>query len=138
VKLLLLKNRLKKGWAWLKHHWYVPLVVMALLVALLIWALTKNSMFVGMLMDVMENSRVSHRAEVDKLNEIHNRESDARKSILNEYNKNIELLEKEYAEKDKELDTKKKKEIKRLVKEGYNDPDKLARELANLYGLEHG
>lgn len=138
MKLLLLKNRLKKGWAWLKHHWYVPLVVMALLVALLIWALTKNSMFVGMLMDVMENSRVSHRAEVDKLNEIHNRESDARKSILNEYNKNIELLEKEYAEKDKELDTKKKKEIKRLVKEGYNDPDKLARELANLYGLEHG
>ena len=138
MKLLLLKNRLKKGWAWLKHHWYVPLVVMALLVALLIWALTKNSMFVGMLMDVMENSRVSHRAEVDKLNEIHNRESDARKSILNEYNKNIELLEKEYAEKDKELDTKKKKEIKRLVKEGYNNPDKLARELANLYGLEHG
>ena len=138
MKLLLLKNRLKKGWAWLKHHWYVPLVVMALLVALLIWALTKNSMFVGMLMDVMENSRVSHRAEVDKLNEIHNRDSDARKSILNEYNKNIELLEKEYAEKDKELDTKKKKEIKRLVKEGYNDPDKLARELANLYGLEHG
>ena len=138
MKLLLLKNRLKKGWAGLKHHWYVPLVVMALLVALLIWALTKNSMFVGMLMDVMENSRVSHRAEVDKLNEIHNRESDARKSILNEYNKNIELLEKEYAEKDKELDTKKKKEIKRLVKEGYNNPDKLARELANLYGLEHG
>lgn len=137
MKLLLLKNRLKKGWAWLKHHWYVPLVVMALLVALLIWALTKNSMFVGMLMDVMENSRVSHRAEVDKLNEIHNRESDARKSILNEYNKNIELLEKEYTEKDKELGAKKKKEIKRLVKEGYNDPDKLARELAKLYGLEH-
>ena len=36
------------------------------------------------------------------------------------------------------LDSKKKKELKKLIEESYNDPDKLARELARLYGLEHG
>jgi len=57
---------------------------------------------------------------------------------LAEYNKNIEILEKEYAEKNQELEADKKKEIKKLVEEGYNDPDVLARELARLFGLEHG
>jgi len=138
VKLLLLKNRLKKAWSWLKHHWYVPLAAMGLIIAFLIYLLTKNGAFVGLLMDVLENARKSHHAEVDKLNEIHSRETAERKHILDEYNKNVKKLEKEYAEKDQELDAKKKKEIKKLVEEGYNDPEKLAQELAKLYGLEHG
>jgi predicted secreted protein len=89
-------------------------------------------------MDVLENSRKSHQKEVEKLNEIHNRESEERKRILEEYNKNIDILKKEYADKDRELDSEKKKEIKKLVEEGYNDPEKLSRELAKLYGLEYG
>jgi len=138
MSLLLLKNKIKKCWVWLKHHWYVPLVVMGLIIALLIWALTKNGAFVASLMDVLENSRKSHQKEVEKLNEIHNRESEERKRILEEYNKNIDILKKEYADKDRELDSEKKKEIKKLVEEGYNDPEKLSRELAKLYGLEYG
>ena len=138
MKWLLLKNRLKKAAVWLKHHWYVPLVVMALIIAFLIYLLTKNSMFVGLLTDVLDNANKSHRDEVDKLNEIHAHETRERGRILKEYNKNIKILEKEYAENSVKLDAKKKKEIKRLVEEGYNDPDVLARELARLYGLEYG
>ena len=138
MNLLLFKNRVKKAWSWLKHHWYVPLAVMGLIIAFLIYLLTKNSMFVGLLTDVLDNASDSHRAEVDKLNEIHAHETRERSRILKEYNKNVEKLEKEYAAKDRELDEKKKKEIKKLVEEGYNEPDVLARELARLFGLEHG
>jgi len=138
VTLLVLKNRLKKGWAWLKHRWYIPLVFLLLAVALLLWALTKNGMFVATLMDILENSRESHKKEIEKLNEIHVRETAERQRILSEYNKNIEKLEKEYAEGNTSLDSAKKKEIKKLVEEGYTDPDVLAREIARLYGLEHG
>ena len=111
---------------------------MGLIIAFLIYLLTKNSMFVGLLTDVLDNASDSHRAEVDKLNEIHAHETRERSRILKEYNKNVEKLEKEYAAKDRELDEKKKKEIKKLVEEGYNEPDVLARELARLFGLEHG
>ena len=38
----------------------------------------------------------------------------------------------------KALNTAKKKELKKLIDESYNDPDRLARELAELYGLERG
>tara|TARA_R110002020_G_scaffold370908_1_gene582555 strand:+ start:174 stop:461 length:288 start_codon:yes stop_codon:yes gene_type:complete len=95
-------------------------------------------MAMGLLSDLLENARKSHRDEVDKLNEIHARATSDRARILDEYNKNIDKLEKEYAERDEDLDEKKKKEIKRLVEKGYNNPDVLARELARLYGFENG
>ena len=82
--------------------------------------------------------QASTQEEIDKLNEIEHNASRERARILSEYNKNIEQLEKEYAEKDLELDKKKKKEIKKLVEKGYNDPDVLSREIARLYGFEHG
>jgi len=123
---------------WFKHHWYFPLIFSALLLGVVVWIVTRNSMYVGLLTDILENSTKAHREEVDKLNEIHNRSTAERAKILSEYNKNIEKLEKEYADKGEELDSKKKKEIKKLVEEGYNDPDILSRELAKLYGLEYG
>ena len=138
MKWLAFKNRAKKTILWFKHHWYFPLIFSGLLLAVIVWIVTKNSMYVGLLTDILENSTKSHREEVDKLNEIHSRSTAERAKILREYNKNIEKLEKEYADKGEELDSKKKKEIKKLVEEGYNDPDILSRELAKLYGIEHG
>jgi len=138
VNLLLLKSRVKKILSWLKHYWYIPLLLVALVLAILVWAFTKNGTYVATLIDLLENSRESYKKEIDKLNEIHNREAEEKKRVLAEYNKNIEILEKEYAEKNQELEADKKKEIKKLVEEGYNDPDVLARELARLFGLEHG
>lgn len=138
MNLLLLKSRFKKVFSWLKHHWYVPLLVLALIIAVLIWTVTRNGAYIATLLDVLENSRESYRKEVEKLNEIRRREDEEKQRVLSEYNKNIEKLEKEYADNNEELNAAKKKEIKKLVEEGYNDPERLSRELARLYGLEHG
>lgn len=131
-------SRLKRAWVWTKHYWYVPFIIMGLIIGFLLYVITRNSMYVGLLTDVLDNASKSHQEEIDKLNEIEHNASRERARILSEYNKNIEQLEKEYAEKDLELDKKKKKEIKKLVEKGYNDPDVLSREIARLYGFEHG
>jgi F0F1-type ATP synthase membrane subunit b/b' len=134
----LFRSRLKRAWVWTKHHWYIPFVIMGLIIGFLLYVITRNSMYVGLVTDVLDNARKSHQEEIDKLNEIEHHASRERARILSEYNKNIDKLEKEYTEKDQELDEKKKKEIKKLVEEGYNDPDVLSREIARLYGFEHG
>ena len=134
----LFKSRIKKVWSWFKHHWYIPLLLMGIIIALLIWLLTRNGAYVAALIGVLESSREAHRKEVETLNEIDAQATRDRQRILDQYNKNIKKLEKAYAEKDKELDGTKKKEIKKLVEEGYNDPERLSREIARLYGLEHG
>ena len=100
--------------------------------------ITKNGSYVAGLIDLLEKSRENHRKEVDKLNEIHANEASEKKRILAEYEKNLSLLEKEYSEKNEELDSKKKKELKNMVENGYDDPEALSREIARMFGLEHG
>tara|TARA_Y100000310_G_C20540084_1_gene742819 strand:+ start:482 stop:898 length:417 start_codon:yes stop_codon:yes gene_type:complete len=138
VKWLVVKAFLKKAWVWTKHHWYIPLLISLLIIALLVWMITKNGSYVAALIDILEKSRENHRKEVDKLNEIHAKEASEKKRILAEYEKNLSLLEKEYSKKNEELDSKKKKELKNMVEEGYDDPEALSREISRMFGLEHG
>jgi ribosome-binding ATPase YchF (GTP1/OBG family) len=138
MKWFALKTFLKKAAIWTKNNWYVPILVLLLLAAVLVYAITKNGIYVGALMDLLEKGRENHRKEVEKLNEIHAKEASEKKRISREYEKNLSLIEKEYSKKNEELGSKKKKELKKLVEAGYNDPETLSREIARLYGLEHG
>ena len=132
------KTTLKKIFVWTKSHRYVPLVAMAIIIAFLVSALTRNGAYVGSLLDLLDNSRKSYKKEVDTLNEIYSRETEKKNQILEEYGKNVKKLEEEYDKRDDELTNEKKKELKKLVDESYNDPDKLAREVAEAFGLEYG
>ena len=114
------------------------MLVLLGIVGLLLFALTRNSAFLSSVMDAYKNSRESYKKEVDALNEIHSREVEKRNQVLEEYNKNVKRLEEEHNSRDDELDSKKKKELKKLIEESYNDPEKLAKELARLYGMENG
>ena len=44
----------------------------------------------------------------------------------------------ELEKKGESLDKEKEAELKRIVDEGYNDPEKLAKELAEAFGIENG
>jgi hypothetical protein len=109
-----------------------------MVVGLLLFALTRNSAFLAAVIDAYEGSRESYKKEIEILNETHKKEAEEKSKALEEYNKNLKVLEEEYASRNETLDSEKKKELKKLVEESYNDPDMLARELAKLYGLENG
>jgi hypothetical protein len=138
VKWLAIKTFLKKGWVWTKAHAWVPILGLLGIVGFLLYVITRNSAFLAAVLDAAAGSRESYKKEVDLLNESHKKEAEEKSKVLEEYNKSLQALEEEYAKRDEELDSKKKKELKKLVEESYNNPDKLARELARLYGLEHG
>jgi len=123
---------------WTKAHWWAPVLFLLMVVGLLLFALTRNSAFLAAVIDAYEGSRESYKKEIEILNETHKKEAEEKSKALEEYNKNLKVLEEEYASRNETLDSEKKKELKKLVEESYNDPDMLARELAKLYGLENG
>ena len=47
-------------------------------------------------------------------------------------------MEEEFASRGEKLNRSKKAELKRLVDESYNDPEKLSKELAEAFGLKYG
>jgi len=131
LTLLALKSTLKKTWTWLRHNWYVPAVVVYTLV---LWFLFRNK---TKALEVLEIRSKSYENQIKTIEEAHKKEIEARDKILKNYDNVLTQLEKDYEEKNMKLDTKKKKEIKKIVKQFNDRPDDLAKILAERYGIDY-
>jgi hypothetical protein len=125
------KTFLKKTWAWLKHNWYVPAV---LVYTLVLWILFRRK---DKALDVLEIRSESYKKQIDAINEIHKEEVEKRDKILEKYGTILKDLEEQYQKDSLELDEKKKNEVKKLVEKYNEQPDELAKLLAEKYGLEY-
>jgi len=120
---------LKKVWAWLKHNWYVPAVMVYTLV---LWVLFRKK---DKAREVLEVRAESYEKQIEAINKSHDEEIKKRDEILTTYKDIVEQLEKEFENDKKELDTKKKQEIKNIVKEYHGKPDELAALMAEKFGF---
>ena len=129
MTLLAIKSFFKKAWVWLKHNWKVPLII---LYTLALWLLfrRKDAAFL-----VLEERNKSYKAQIDVINQSHKEELEKRNKVIEKYNDLVSQLEDQYAADNKELDEAKKKEIKDIVEKHHDDPNALARMLAEKYGL---
>ena len=136
--MTLLKAKLiaKKVWLGAKKFWWVIILGMLFVCAALISAVTRNGALLAGVLDLLESKRESHKAEVDTLTRIHDTEVADKNKRLEEHLKRRAQLEEEFKKRGEELDAEKEAELKRLVDEGYNDPEKLARDLADAFGLK--
>ena len=124
-----IKTGLKKTWAWLKHNWHAPVVVIYTVV---LWVLFRRK---DKAREILEIRAKSYEEQIKELNRLHEEEVQKRNDILDEYLAIVEELEKQHDRDNEKLDQKKKKEIKRLVEEYHEKPDELARMLADRYGF---
>ena len=138
MKWLAFKKTAKKVWIWTKTHWYLPILFLAFIVAFLIWAIARNGAFMATLFDVWESSRASYDEQLAVLEGVHKKETSERDKILEEYNRNLKKIEKDYGDQGELLASEKKKALDELIEKGYGDPDELAKKIAELYGLEDG
>tara|TARA_R110000824_G_scaffold113687_4_gene263592 strand:+ start:3971 stop:4363 length:393 start_codon:yes stop_codon:yes gene_type:complete len=123
------KAFLKKAWTWLKHNWYVPLIIVY---TLFLWVLFRRK---DEALKVLEIRSESYKAQIETINKIHAEEIKKRDEILKKYAETVKKLEDEYIKNNKELDEKKKKEVKEIVEKYYNDPDTLANMISDKFGF---
>jgi hypothetical protein len=136
MTLLKLKTISKKLWLWAKKFWWAIVIGLLFLCAALIGALTRNGALLTGVIDLLEAKRDQHDQEMETLSHIHNTEITEKNLRLEEHLKRRSELEEEFKKRGETLDKEKEAELKRLVDEGYNDPEKLAKELAKAFGLE--
>ena len=128
----------KQAWLWAKKFWWAIVIVLLFIGAGLASALMRNGVLLARVMDLLDAKRDQHDQEMETLSHIHNTEV-AEKNLRLEQNLKIKKELKEQYEKDgKLLDKRKEAELKKLVDEGYNDPEKLAKQIADAFGLENG
>ena len=136
MTILRLKTLSKKVFLWAKRFWWVIVLGLGFLCAGLIAMLTKNAGVLANVLDLMDAKRDAHDQEMETLAHIHNTEIAEKEARLKEHEIRRKEIEDEFKKRGETLDKEKEAELKRMVDEGYNDPEKLARELAKAFGLE--
>ena len=131
ITFLALKTVLKKAWVWIKHNWLVPAV---LIYTLVLWVMfrRKDTAFT-----VLEERNKSYKNQIDVINKSHEEELEKRNKIIEKYNGLIIKIEEKYSADRQELDNKKRKEVKDMVEKYHDDPDALAKLIAEKYGLNY-
>ena len=133
-----LKLIAKQAWLWAKKFWWAIVIVLLLIGAGLASALMRNGVLLARVMDLLDEKRNQHDQEMETLSHIHNTEVAEKNLRLEEHLRITKELKEQYEKEGKLLDKRKEAELKKLIDEGYNDPEKLAKEIARAFGLENG
>ena len=133
-----LKLFAKQAWLWAKKFWWAIIIVLLFIGAALASALMRNGVLLARVMDLLDAKRDQHDQEMETLSHIHNTEVSEKNLRLEQHLKITKQLKEQYEKEGKLLDRRKEAELKKLVDEGYNDPEKLAKEIARAFGLENG
>tara|TARA_A100001515_G_scaffold141997_2_gene139934 strand:- start:131 stop:529 length:399 start_codon:yes stop_codon:yes gene_type:complete len=132
-----MKIKLIAGKAWLlakKFWWAIVLGLLALIACLIGWG-TRNAGLLTKVIDLLDAKRDQHDAELETLSHIYNTEVAEKNLRLQEHLKRKEELKNKFEERGDTLDKAKEAELKKLVDESYNDPEKLAKQIADAFGL---
>ena len=138
MKLLKLKLAVKKAWLRAKKFWWAIILGLLFLVVALVGMLTRNGAYLASLLDLMDAKRDAHEQEAGELERIREAENDEKNKRLVEHQKKMAELQEEFIKRGETLDAEKEAELKRMVDKGYNDPEKLARDIAEAFGLKNG
>jgi len=128
----------KQAWLWAKKFWWMIVIVLLFVGACMASALLRNGVLLARVMDLLDAKRNQHDQEMETLSHIHNTEIAEKNLRLEEHFKRKEELARELEARGDSLSKEKEAELKKLVDEGYNDPEKLAKQIANAFGLENG
>ena len=125
----------KQAWLWAKKFWWAIVLGLLVLVAGLISWATRNAGLLAKALELLDAKRDQHDAELATLSHIHNTEIVEKNLRLEEHLKRKEELKRQFEERGESLDAQKEAELKKMVDEGYNDPEKLAKQIADAFGL---
>lgn len=124
------KHFLQRAWVWTKNYWYIPLLVVLALAALLV----KRT---DIATKLLKTRTESYKEQIDVLNESHANEIEKRDEIIRVHQEVMEQLDGQLESDLQEVDRKKEKRIKELVEENHDNPEGLSRALGDAFGIKY-
>jgi len=129
---LVVKHVSKKIWLWIKHHWYIPLLVVYSLVLFVVFR--KDGLSA---LEILYTTKDSYAKQIKAVNEAHEEELAKRNDILKKYNTIVDDIDAQHEVDKRKLDSHKKKMIKDLVENYHEDPEELTRMLKITFGINY-
>lgn len=120
---------LAKVWVYCKKFWFVFAGVLGF-VLFSAWRSDRSS-----LSKTLEEIKKAHDDELREIQEAQAQRDRDRIESERRLQEHLALIEKQYVQAQKELDDKKKQELRRIIEETKDDPAELARRLADATGF---
>ena len=120
---------IKKAWAWCKKNWKL---FVGAAIPIIIMIVTRRS---GDISKILDRVRDDYEKEIDVINKSHDQEIRDRALAAERYSDTMMKIEKEYGDKKSELDSKKRKEVEKILNEHADDPDEITRRISELTGF---
>lgn len=117
---------LKKIWAFLKTHWYIPVIIVAGII------LKSKSDSLLKIIDAQKDSYEKQKAAIE---DAESQKKISKQKINEEYNDALTAIENIHEIQGKKLENEKKKEIKKIVKKHYNNKEAITSEIKDLFGI---
>ena len=127
-----IKLATKKGWVMLKNYWYVPAFLIYTLVMWIVFRKDNNK-----LVKIFDIADKKYKEEIEILNKIHKEEVEKRNKLIEEHQATLRGIEEEYDIKVEDLESKKKKELDKIIRENKDNPENLAEEMSKLFGVKN-
>jgi predicted transcriptional regulator len=122
----------KKAWIWLKHHWYVPVLIILVILFISPTYGLKNKFF-----DLLMDTRKRYQQEIDTINKNNAENQEKKNEIVKKHKEALDKIEKDFNVKIDELTKEKQDEVAALVARHKEKPDEMAKEIARLLGANH-
>jgi hypothetical protein len=132
IQWVAFKAFMKRAWAWFKHYWYFPVMVV---IAIVSWCFGRRDS--AGILEMFEISKENYQKEIAVLKESHEEEIRKRNELISSHDEALKKLESEYKIEIGKLSGEEKKEIEKIVEEHKNDPDGLAKKMSEVFGIEH-
>jgi len=123
---------MKKAWVWLKHHWYVPVLIILVILFISPTYGLKNKFF-----DLLMDTRKRYQQEIDTINKNNAENQEKKNEIVKKHKEALDKIEKDFNVKIDELTKEKQDEVAALVARHKEKPDEMAKEIARLLGANH-
>ena len=122
------KVAIKKVWLWIKSHGDIVAVIA---VAIIVSAAGKRIS----LSKLIQSKKENYKKQIEVIESTHAEEIENRESALRRYYSVIADIEKQHENSKNQLDSKKKKLIKDIIKDNKDDPDEITRRIADVTGF---
>ena len=117
-------------WLWLKNHWQIPFIIAW---SMLVYFVSRRNS--DAIIEVLNARKDSYEKQLNDLKKRHNNEIIERDKLIKRYHDAVSLIEKKYAEKEKELSLKEKKRVKQIVSDSKGNPDVIKKEIEKSFGF---
>ena len=130
ISWLAFKTWLKKAWVWCKKNWKIFVGAAITIVLMIVF---RKNVDLG---KVLDRVRDDYEKEIDAIEKSHKQEIEKREEAVSRMIDTMKKVEEKYKSSKQDLDSRKRKEIEKILKNNSNDPDEITRRLSEITGFK--